>query len=580
MAAAMLPTQTDDDVVAVPPPEPQDLARHFPQLEIIQCLGRGGMGVVYMARQKSLNRLVALKLLAPERAGDPEFAAHFEKEARALATLNHPNIVDVYDFGESGGYYYLLMEYVDGVNLRQLIQSKRLTPKEALTIVPPVCDALQCAHDHHIVHCDIKPENLLVDKAGVVKIADFGVARIVEPQTGRMAETSGSQGLMGTPDYAAPEQASGSADHRADIYSLGVVLYEMLTGERPKGKIEAPSRHVQLDIRIDEIVLRALEKQPELRFPTVGDLRTSIEAVIGGPAGAAGESRRTGSRAVGKKRWKLVVGAVVVGLLMAGAGVYIYDVTGRPKPKRPGTDVVDFDSGKLTDFFSDNVLFGRSGYANTLHGVAKTPGMVLAQNMSTEGTLVYKRKSYDLSQLSLLEISCCFQRQDIGAGSNALILGLTSTSEGHLSGVSGAAFVALRLRPVNDSLQLQFMSKSAEGKAPRSWIGTNHFETKSGQWYRLRVIFIRMAPDRLRVRGEVYEVRRNGENGICVGVFHDRDFMGQDFYFGGMMEGPVWAALRACGPGGVALVDDFEILARPLPTSLVAKDPSGTKSHP
>nr|WP_075088639.1 protein kinase [Verrucomicrobium spinosum] len=174
----------EDDLAAVPPPKPEDLAPHFPQLEIIECLGRGGMGVVYKARQKSLNRLVALKLLAPERAGDAQFSAHFEKEARALAALNHPHIVDVYDFGESGGYYYLLMEFVDGVNLRQLLQTKRLTPEEALTIVPPVCDALQCAHDHHIVHCDIKPENVLVNKAGVVKIADFGIARIVEPRLG------------------------------------------------------------------------------------------------------------------------------------------------------------------------------------------------------------------------------------------------------------------------------------------------------------------------------------------------------------------------------------------------------------
>ncbi|MEZ0385600.1 MAG: serine/threonine-protein kinase, partial [Verrucomicrobium sp.] len=328
----MLPTQVDDVSTSEPAPPPEVLAPHFPQLEILECLGRGGMGVVYKARQKSLNRLVALKLLAPERAGDPQFAAHFAKEARALATLNHPHIVSVYDFGESGGYYYLLMEYVDGVNLRQVLQTKRLTPQEALAIVPPVCDALQCAHDHHIVHCDIKPENLLMDKSGVVKIADFGIARIVEPNPGAGVGHALSEGagLVGTPDYAAPEQGSGNADHRADIYSLGVVLYEMLTGERPKGKFEAPSRHVQVDIRIDEIVLRALEKQPELRFPTAGALRTSIEAVISSPW----EGRRR------KKRRRLVLAALASCLLATAVGVYIYDLTGIPKPKRPGTDVV------------------------------------------------------------------------------------------------------------------------------------------------------------------------------------------------------------------------------------------------
>ena len=145
---------------------PEELAPHFPQLEIIECLGRGGMGVVYKARQKSLNRLVALKLLAPERADDPQFAERFAKEAQALAALNHPNIVTVYDFGQAGGFYFLLMEFVDGVNLRQAMKASRFTPEQALGIVPPVCEALQYAHEHGIVHRDIKPENLLLDKAG------------------------------------------------------------------------------------------------------------------------------------------------------------------------------------------------------------------------------------------------------------------------------------------------------------------------------------------------------------------------------------------------------------------------------
>ncbi len=285
MAQIIEPTQPGDSLPSAPPLTPAELVPHFPQLDVLECLGRGGMGVVYKARQKSLNRLVALKLLAPERADDPQFAARFEKEAQALAALNHPHIVGVYDFGQAGGFYYLLMEFVDGVNLRQLLQTKHLTPEEALSIVPPVCDALQCAHDHGIVHRDIKPENLLIDKAGVVKIADFGIARIVgshggAPARDKAVQTGTSASLpLGTPDYAAPEQSNGQADHRADIYSLGVVLYEMLTGERPKDKIEAPSKRVQVDIRIDEIVLRALEKQPELRFATAAEFRTQVEAV-------------------------------------------------------------------------------------------------------------------------------------------------------------------------------------------------------------------------------------------------------------------------------------------------------------
>lgn len=292
MAQIIAPTEIAGAIGVMPPLTPEELQPYFPQLEIIECLGRGGMGVVYKARQKSLNRLVALKLLAPERAGEPRFAARFEKEAHALAALSHPNIVGVYDFGQAGGYYFLLMEFVDGMNLRQLLNAKRLTPKEALSIVPPVCDALQCAHDHGIVHRDIKPENLLIDRAGTVKIADFGIAMMVgdSEESGGMAATDGTMG-QGTPAYAAPEQQDHAVatDHRADIYSLGVVLYEMLTGERPKETITPPSKCVQVDIRIDEVVLRALEKTPEMRFQTAVEFRTQVEA-----AGLPPVGRRSG----------------------------------------------------------------------------------------------------------------------------------------------------------------------------------------------------------------------------------------------------------------------------------------------
>ncbi len=160
-----------------PPVSPEELAPHFPQLEIHECLGRGGMGVIYRARQRSLNRLVALKLLAPERVRNARFAERFEREAQALARLNHSNIVTIYDFGQAGGFYFLLMEFVDGVNLRQLLRSRRLQPAEALAIVPPVCEALQYAHDQGIVHCDIKPENLLLDKGGRDSARPWGLRR-------------------------------------------------------------------------------------------------------------------------------------------------------------------------------------------------------------------------------------------------------------------------------------------------------------------------------------------------------------------------------------------------------------------
>jgi tRNA A-37 threonylcarbamoyl transferase component Bud32 len=320
---------TDDTPAAQPPLPPEQIAPHFPQLEILECLGRGGMGVVYKARQKSLNRLVALKLLAPERVRDAKFAERFAREAQALAALNHPNIVTIHDFGQAGGFYYLLMEFVDGVNLRRLLRARKFTPEEALAIVPPLCDALQFAHDRGIVHRDIKPENLLLDKAGRVKVADFGIARMIEPETGRAdlpvgpeigaAQQHDPTGAVGTPSYSAPEQKNDPqrVDSRADIYSLGVVFYEMLTGELPGKKIAPPSTKVQIDVRLDEIVLRALEQKPELRYQQVSEVKTMVETIVATPPGSsrrqprqseatAGEEAQTEKAEIGKRKAEIV----------------------------------------------------------------------------------------------------------------------------------------------------------------------------------------------------------------------------------------------------------------------------------
>jgi tRNA A-37 threonylcarbamoyl transferase component Bud32 len=260
-------------------PSVGELATLFPQLEVIELIGQGGMGAVYKARQPSLDRLVALKVLPPEAGRDPAFAERFAREARALARLAHPNIVAVHDVGKAGDFYYFVMEYVDGANLRQVLRDGQLRPEQALRIVPQICDALQYAHEEGVVHRDIKPENILLDRKGRVKIADFGLAKLLGRDTDNFTLT-GSRQVMGTLYYMAPEQVERplEVDHRADIYSLGVVFYEMLTGQLPVGRFPMPSEKVGTDAFLDEVVLHALEREPERRYQRASDIKTDVEA--------------------------------------------------------------------------------------------------------------------------------------------------------------------------------------------------------------------------------------------------------------------------------------------------------------
>jgi tRNA A-37 threonylcarbamoyl transferase component Bud32 len=256
--------------------EEQD-APAFPNLEIIEMVGQGGMGVVYKARQKNLDRIVALKVLSPQLSDDPEFVERFTREAKALAQLNHPNIVAIYDSGIHDHVPYLVMEYVDGTPLRNVLASGKLTSDKALEVIPQICDALQYAHANGIVHRDIKPENILIDRQGRVKIADFGLAKLSAEQS-RLTQ---SGFVMGTPRYMAPEQfePSGRVDHRADIYSLGVVFYEMLTGEVPMGRFKPPSAKADVDRRLDPVVLKSLEREPEDRYQSAGEVKDEVAGI-------------------------------------------------------------------------------------------------------------------------------------------------------------------------------------------------------------------------------------------------------------------------------------------------------------
>ncbi len=280
-----------------PLPDIDAVAKAFPQLEIDSFIGRGGMGAVYKARQSHLGRWVALKVLPASLSSDPAFAERFSREARVLAKLNHPNIVTLHDFGQSGDYFYLLMEFVDGVNLRQAMRAGRFTPEQALEIVPKICEALQFAHSEGILHRDIKPDNILLDGRGRVKIADFGIAKVIgksdvaspsqthDPASGEVEDLTKANTTLGTPHYMAPEQRMHptQVDHRADIYSLGVVFYEMLTGELPVGKFAPPSQKSQVDARVDEIVLRALKTERAQRQQSAREVRTQVETVASQP---------------------------------------------------------------------------------------------------------------------------------------------------------------------------------------------------------------------------------------------------------------------------------------------------------
>jgi serine/threonine protein kinase len=288
MAEAMQPTIVSD---ASKPKHSailsaEELAPFFPQYEILRVLGRGGMGAVYLARQTSLNRLVAIKIL-PADMGDSDqgFAERFKNEAQAMAKLSHPGIVAVFDFGQTAnGLLYIVMEYIEGTDVQLMLASQgRLHSAHAMAITAHVCDALQYAHSCGIIHRDIKPSNIMVGNNGVVKVADFGLAKMSHGQTTGLTQSGMA---MGTLHFMAPEALTlGSAvDQRADIYAVGVMLYQMLTGKLPQGMFEMPSFQVPgLDPRYDRIVAKALRDDREVRYQAAADLRHDLDAILTQP---------------------------------------------------------------------------------------------------------------------------------------------------------------------------------------------------------------------------------------------------------------------------------------------------------
>jgi serine/threonine protein kinase len=263
---------------------PKKLGKYLVDQEI----SRGGMGIIYRARQPELDRTVALKVISPALVADAHFVERFLQEARALGRLNHPNIVHVYDVERADGQLFIVMEFVEGTSLRGLMKRGRVPPDEARRIVTAVCDALDYAHEQGIVHRDIKPENVLLSTRGEVKLADFGLAVLLGTTDRRLTAT---EAVMGTVDYMAPEQRRGTknVDRRADVYALGVILYEMLTGEVPIGRFDPPSARAGVDRRFDPIVLRALEQEPSERYQRASEIKdrlARLSTVAAAPAAA------------------------------------------------------------------------------------------------------------------------------------------------------------------------------------------------------------------------------------------------------------------------------------------------------
>ncbi|QAT82704.1 serine/threonine protein kinase [Corallococcus coralloides] len=264
---------------------PPDLVSGY-RLE--KLVGAGGMGEVHKATQLSLGRTVAVKLLNPDLAKDPSFIARFQKEAAALATLSHPHVVSIVDKGKTDNTYYLVMEFVDGPSLRELMRNPSMDTPALLRRMLEICRAIEYAHGRGVIHRDLKPENILLDQqaGGIAKVSDFGLASFLDDASAasRFALTS-THVSMGTISYMAPEQRvdAKSADARADIFSLGVILYETFTGEVPLGTFDPPSRkRPGLDARVDAIVMRCLKPDPDERYPSVTALIADLEPLVPG----------------------------------------------------------------------------------------------------------------------------------------------------------------------------------------------------------------------------------------------------------------------------------------------------------
>jgi eukaryotic-like serine/threonine-protein kinase len=315
--------------------------------EVEDLVGTGGMSSVYRARDNVLERQVALKILHDHFSGDPEYVERFRREARAIARLNHPNIVTVIDRGELDRHQFIVFEHVAGENLKDVVRRRGPLPvDEAVAVTTQVARGLAFAHEHGVVHRDVKPQNVLIEENGTAKVTDFGIARSIDPGD----ELTESGTLLGTSEYIAPEQASGRrVDSRSDQYSLGVVLYELLTGEPPYSGdnfMAVALKHVHdpvprvrdrrrdVPASVDAVVSRAMAKRPEDRFPSTDDMVAALQAAQDSIAhdvseGATGVIRRAdgGRSRPAQRRRRLSPLVAALAVVVAGALALAFFVT-------------------------------------------------------------------------------------------------------------------------------------------------------------------------------------------------------------------------------------------------------------
>lgn len=308
------------------PPPAEVLEPWFHGFDNFAFIDRGGMGAVYLARQKSLDRRVAIKILPPELGHDTGFVERFHQEARLLAKLQHPHIVTIYDFGATqAGHLFIVMEYVQGVSLLEEMRKERLKAVRCLEIVSQVCDALQFAHDRGIIHRDIKPTNILLDERGLVRVADFGLAKLTGAEPASKTSTHSRSGKgIGTPGYTAPEQRRGEPDldHRADIFSLGITLYEMLTGHLPVGVFESPSRKIGSPPALDRVIVRCLQERPALRYQTAAQMQKAIAPI----------AEKLGAPSFQKQILQRPITAAVIVIQLFVVSWLLYDKVARKEP--------------------------------------------------------------------------------------------------------------------------------------------------------------------------------------------------------------------------------------------------------